>query len=327
MKHKIGSRFPVRTAIAIGVLSAASLSCAYAAPPADAAEAQAREGWRTAIALTEVPGEGCFHASYPSMTWNKIDCVVAPNVPFVPRRSSKQTVGDGDDYAAEVTGLMTEAIGEFPVVKGVTSETDPDGLGANDYSLQLNSNFMSTAACDGATIPADCLAWQQFVYSSGYTEAFMQYWLINYNSVCPAGWYTYENDCYTNSAAVGVPDIAITDLEYFKLEGKAVQGGNDTLKLTTESEAYSTTGSDSVVDLATAWTESEFNVIGDGNGSEADFNTGSEIRIRTYVYNGTTNVPTCAADAGTTGETNNLTLHTCSGKGGAHPYITFVESN
>jgi hypothetical protein len=45
------------------------------------------------------------------------------------------------------------------------------------------------------------------------------------------------------------------------------------------------------------------------------------------VTNGTTNAAICASDAGTTGETNNLNLGSCSGKGGAKPYIKFTESN
>ena len=91
--------------------------------------------------------------------------------------------------------------------------------------------------------------------------------------------------------------------------------------------AYSTTGSDSVVDLATAWTESEFNIIGDGDGSEADFNAGSSITVKVAVTNGTKNAPICAADSGTTGETNNLNLGACTSTGGASPYIEFTESN
>jgi hypothetical protein len=45
------------------------------------------------------------------------------------------------------------------------------------------------------------------------------------------------------------------------------------------------------------------------------------------VWNGTTDVPTCAANAGTTAETTNLNLGSCSGTGGAVPYIEFTESN
>jgi hypothetical protein len=316
-----------QVAIAAGVLGAVSLPCAFA--QVDAAEAQRQESWRESISHTQAPAAGCFHATYPSLTWNETACTVAPAIPYVPHkghRANGQTVGDGNDYAAEVTsGVISETIGSFPTDSDVKTEKGIGG--ANDYSLQLNSNFMNTSVCNGAKVPADCLDWEQFVYSSGSKAAFMQYWLINWDTKCPSGWFTYSTDCYTNSAAVSAPLEAIGKLKTLKLSGTAVNGGIDTLVFTVGTEAYSTTGEDSVVELATAWTESEFNIIGDGGGSEADFNTGASITVKVAVTNGTTNAPTCAADAGTTGETNNLNLGTCTGKGGASPYIEFTESN
>ena len=80
-------------------------------------------------------------------------------------------------------------------------------------------------------------------------------------------------------------------------------------------KAYKTTGEDSVVYLSTGWKESEFNIVGDGGGSEADFNSGSSITVKSAVTNGTTNAPICASNAGTTGETNNLNLGSCTGDG------------
>lgn len=317
-------------AIAAVILSAAlSIANAQAVNHSEAAN---QEIWREAIAQTPVPAEGCFQASYPSLTWSRVECTLAPNVPYRPRTGRiSQTVGDGNDYAAEVTsGLIAKTIGSFPKVKGVTTETGL--LGPNDYSLQLNSNFMSTAACNGAKNPAQCLSWEQFVYSSGYEEAFMQYWLINYNNRCPNGWFSYGGDCYTNSNAVNTPEAAITELKTLKLSGSAEPGtakktGIDTLVFTAEKHAYSTTGPDTVVDLATAWTESEFNIVGDGDGSEATFNSGSSVTVKVAVSNGTRNAPTCASNAGTTAETNNLNLGGCTGTGAATPYIEFVESN
>jgi len=325
MKKMIYLPRTARGAMAAVVLCAASLS--FAGQAADDAEARNQETWREAIVQTEVPGEGCFQASYPSLTWIRTECTVAPAIPYIPRRGvGRLTVGDGHDYAAEVTsGLISKTVGSFPKVTGVKSETGIDG--ANSYSLQLNSNFMNTKTCDGAKNPSECLDWEQFVYSSDYEEAFMQYWLINYNNPCPSGWYSYSNDCYTNSAAVGAPKEVIKKLKTLKLSGSAVAGGTDTLKFGVGTKAYSTTGPDSVVYLATAWEESEFNIFGDGGGSEADFNSGSSINVEVAVTNGTDNAPECAANSGTTGETNNLNLGSCSGTGGAKPYIEFTESN
>jgi len=316
--------------VAASVLTAATISAAFA-QTVNKTEARNQETWRETISRTQTPAPGCFHASYPSLTWAKVDCVTAPNIPYAPRRGViGETVGNGNDYAAEVTsGFINTTVGSFP---GVETRTETGLNGENDYSLQLNSNFMNTSACNGASDPAKCLDWEQFVYSSGYEVAFMQYWLIYWDTTCPSGWFTYtvssDTFCYTNSNAVSVPQVeAIILLRTLKLSGSAVKAGLDTLVLAAEREAFSTTGSDSVVDLATAWTESEFNVIGDGDGSEATFSTPSFIKVKVAVSNRTTNVPTCAADSGTTGETNNLNLGSCSSTGGAVPYIEFTESN
>jgi len=327
MKRKMSVHGVIRIAIAAGVLSAVLISLTVAARAADDAGALAQEAWREAIAHTSVPEAGCFEASYPLLEWNKVECVEAPNIPFLPRtRLGSQTVGNGDDYAAEVSsGVISQTVGTFPKVTGVKSETGV--YGANSYTLQLNSNFMNTATCDGAKDPAECLDWLQYVYSSDYTEGFMQYWLINWNTKCPGGWYSYGGDCYTNSNAVTIPKEAISKLKTIKLSGTAVDGGLDTLVMTVGTKAYSVTGEDSVVYLSTAWTESEFNIVGDGGGSEAYFNTGSSLTVKVAVTNGTKNAAVCASDSGTTGETNNLNLGNCTGKGGAKPYIEFIESN
>jgi len=130
-----------------------------------------------------------------------------------------------------------------------------------------------------------------------------------------------------NSAAVTVPKEPITSLASLKLAGTAVSGGIDTLVFTAGAHAYSTTGKDSVTYLASDWKQAEFNIVGDGGGSKATFNRGSSVTVRVTVAHGSTAAPSCASNAGTTGETNNLTLGSCSGVSGATPYIQFKESN
>ncbi len=183
MKRKMRVYGVIRIAIAAGVLSAALFSMTVAAQAADKAEDLAQRAWREAITQTEVPAAGCFHASYPSMEWNKVECVEAPNIPLRQRTGPvSETVGDGNDYVAKVSsGLISKTIGSFPADKGVKSETG-DGV-ASSYSLQLNSNFMNTATCDGAAHPAKCLDWLQYAYlSDPYRVAFMQYWLISWST-------------------------------------------------------------------------------------------------------------------------------------------------
>jgi hypothetical protein len=288
------------------------------------------QSWRAAITHAPAPGQGCYTATYPLTTWKKVACVAAPNRPFIPRSGggSSLTVGDGNDYAAVTSTLTSNAVGSYPIVKGLTSEEDEGSQ--NNYSIQLNSNFMSDdKACAGAYDPAECLGWLQFVYSSGGTAAFMQYWLIRYTggSVhCPSGWYPYSNDCYTNSSAVYVPLEVVTQLGQMTVSGTAVNGGLDTLVYMDGTTAYQTTGEDSVMYLSEGWTGSEFNIIGDGGGSEAVFNAGTAITVQIALTDGTKDAPTCEPHDGTTGETNNLDLGTCKAKGGKVPQVRFKES-
>jgi hypothetical protein len=319
----------VSALVGLNVAVVGGLLPAFAAPtggvrPDVAAEAQARQSWREVIARNPAHADGCFHASYPSIAWESVACAAGPSRPYLPHRSARtrETTGDGTDFAAQVTGLISQSVGTFPSVTGVTKETDGS---KNDYSIQLNSNFMTTAACNGIS---GCLAWEQFVYSSSEGIAFMQYWLINYGNRCPSGggWMAYEGDCYKNSASVRVPRLAISALDTTKMSGTAVLDGNDTLVFSADGDAYSTNGKDTVTDLATDWTASEFNIIGDGGGSEATFNTGASVTVMLAVTDGSTAAPTCGTNEGTTAETNNLTLGSCKGVAGATPYIEFTES-
>ena len=310
-------------ALAAGILGAVSLPPAFADANSDAVTLM-QDNWREAIARTATPREGCFEAEFPNAAWVETACSVAPDKVYLPRGGIKETTGDGHDYSAQVTsGIMTSGVGSFPTVTGVTSETDG---GKNVYSIQLNSNFMNTAVCSGHS---NCQSWEQFVYSSSEKSAFMQYWLINYGSKCPSGWNSFQGSCYKNSAAVTVPKQPISTLASLKLSGTAVANGTDTLVFTTPTKAYSTTGPDSVVLLATGWKSAEFNLVGDGGGSAAKFNTGSHVTVKLAVTNGTSNAPTCLGptNGGTTGETNNLNLGSCSASGGATPSIQFTESN
>lgn len=317
--------------IAAGILGSACLMASAQAATSDTE--RLHQNWRAAIARTAVPDKGCFTAEYPLTVWKQVACGTAPNIPYLPRSGagSGQTTGDGNDYAAVTATLTSSATGSFPTVKGLTSETD--GGQHNVYSIQLNSNFMSNdQACAGAVTPSKCLGWEQFVYSSSSHEAFMQYWLIHYSGTgvkCPGGWNSFSDDCYKNSNSVSVPQEPVTDLSKISLSGTAVAGGIDTINFTDDAHAFSVTGQDSVMFLAAGWTASEFNIIGDGGGSQANFNAGTKLTVRIDLTDGTTAAPVCQANDGTTGETNNLNLGACKakkGKGVTLPSVQFVES-
>ncbi|MGO9268318.1 MAG: hypothetical protein ACLQBA_26100, partial [Candidatus Binataceae bacterium] len=338
--HGATSRFPAAGPIVIvasllsGLLSSRATWAQLPPPPATAqpspAQSMSQEAWRASMSRAPMPQKGCFKATYPNTAWQQVPCTTAPPAPYPPARGPRSdNVGNGNDFSAQVTGSISSAVGSFDSVTGVTSESgDVDGVAppvANTFSLQLNANTFTTSVCDGAANPSDCSGWQQFVYSNaGF--AFMQYWLLNWGTTCPNGWFSYEHDCYTNSNSVEVPVQTIADLAQLNLTGNAASGGMDTITLSTGSDVYSASGEDSVLNLAAGWQQAEFNIFGDCCGSQAIFNSGSTIVVRTSLDDGTTNAPSCEED-GFTGETNNLNLVApCGPVGGASPAIVFTES-
>jgi len=270
-----------------------------------------REIWRRSMARSRRPKKGCFKATYPETTWREIQCTTPPNRPYPPRKGPRpQTVGNGLDFAGQVTTNTTQAEGSFDSVTGVTSESS--GGTANAYSLQLNTNFFTTSACSGAQTPASCLGWEQFVFSSSASGAFIQYWMINYANPCPATWIPYGSHCYRNAVnSAPVPAQTIASLGQILLDG-AVAGvngnANDQVSLTIGTTIYSAPGDNPFPDLTNGWRISEFNVFGDCCGYDAAFNIGSTIVVRTAVNSGTPATEPVCSQQGFTGETNNLTL-------------------
>lgn len=337
-----------RTAAA-GLLGACWLQPAFAVASTndtlDAAEAQAQAAWRADIARIEVPADGCFQAAYPNLYWEAVACSDGParthSVPHkVKEEGGSDVAGNGHDYAASVNGLISQAVGVFPKVTGVTHEQsvgvpaygDGGVLGPNEYTLQINTNYTgTTAACKSHP---GCVVWQQFIYATNQIEegkaaAFMEYWLISWgSSKCPVGFNSdFAGDCWVNSRAVTIPDLKIATLADVQLSGSVVAGGSDTVTFTNGAHSYSVSVNDAKLDIATVWDQAEFNVVGDGGGSRADFNKGSSLTAGIAVLYGSTAAPTCKKNAGTTGESNNLNLGPCTASGGAVPSIEFTESN
>src|SRR5271170_4979143 len=367
-KVRFGTRSLLHIAAVAGFVSVVPLCSAFAAQTGDEVvdhEAQAREVWRGIMHETSAPSEGCFHASYPSTQWQEVECAEAPGYrSALPKaKNREQTVGNGYDYVLQVPSghLLSSAVGSFPSVTGVKSEKSVGVaafggggiLGTNEYTLQVNTNFYNSAACDGYPW---CLAWQQYVMSTNTpvsltsgqltdkTEVFLEYWLINYGidigfDICPSGFLDGGadaegpgDDCVQNTKATVIADgqLPITDLASLKLSGSAKSGGTDAATVTYGTEAYTATVSDSLTDIASGWTQAEFNVLGNAGGSRADFNTGSSVTVKVAVTDGSTTAPACVSPSeydGTTGETNNLTLGKCTATGGSTPYIQFTESH
>jgi len=310
--------------------------------------------WQRMMRQTPKPAKGCFEASYPETEWREAQCTTAPDIPLLPagrNGSGAETVGNGTDYAALVTGAITSATGEFDSVSGVDTETDSK-QGANAFTLQLNTNNFKSAVCKDASTPANCQAWEQFVFSNGPNggSAYIQYWLLGYGSSCPApavtaatcngkvlttGWCWYApNNCVINGAkASSVPTQEIAALSSLELNGAAGAGStDDSVTMHVGTKMYSAAGDNHFSDLGSLWTSAEFNIFGYGDSSAAQFNLGSTtvatVAVRTEVNDGALAPPQCAP-TGYTGETNNLTLvGTPATESSVDlPSIVFTESN
>jgi hypothetical protein len=286
--------------------------------------------WQAAIGQVPAVGSGCFQASFPALVWHAVKCAKAPEQPFAPAlptttKGAPDTVGNGHDYSATVSGLISKATGTFAGVSSNISEKGKIGNSgpqkANEFSLQLNTQFFSgSPACAKASIPSQCEAWQQFVYATDTNTVFMQYWLIDYNTTCPSGWFTSAGvefiDCYTNSSSTTASGGALTakSLATLSLSGSAKSGGNDAVQLVNGGHATMATGKDTKVDLAPHWTTTEWGVFGDGGGGAADFGASNTLEAVTKLTATSSSAPTCAIK-GFTGETNNLKLAATSALG------------
>jgi hypothetical protein len=298
--------------------------------------------WHKTMLNTPFPkSAGCFQASHPATRWEEVPCGVAPQRPSLSTAKAAAkaaaNVGNTADFSASVLDLISSATGSFPSASGVTSETgtlfganctNPGPPTPNTYSLQLNTNKFGTGSCAGH---AGCRGWHQFIYSNSGI-LFMQYWLINYGAPCPDNTWTAASpgkSCFKNSASTGVPTQPITNLANLQLTGAAASGGSDSITLSTgDGHLYSVTADDSVLDTAPGWDVAEFNVFGDFCSSQANFNAGATIVVRTSVTHANTGAPSCAP-AGFTAETDdvNLVARSCCPSGGASPAITFTETN
>ncbi|GLQ99291.1 hypothetical protein [Dyella mobilis] len=336
-----------------------------------ATDAQARETWSKTMHHTPAPKGGCFKAAYPSTKWVEVQCAPPPKAHNVrPRRIKKEggteavggTASGSNDLVAQApTGhFFSTVVGKFRVVNGVTSETNVQvpaypysGVsGSNEFMLQINTNSDTYSSACGSY--SACVPWVQYLMSTndivsstdtGKSVVFIEYWLFNYGGAgntsgnCPTGFSDIEPDtdgydCEQNGGATVIYDgqIPITDLDQLSMSASATPGGNDEATVIYKGVAYkSATVPDNYTKISSVWNQAEFNVLGNWNGWQAQFNDGTVLVLESDVTDGTTNQPTCQFNAGTTGESNNLnfvpstTSPTCCPYGGSTPSIQFME--
>lgn len=182
----------------------------------------------------------------------------------------------------------------FPSISSGLTESGPIANTppsvSNAYTLQINSNQFTSAACAGSPNP-NCKGWEQFVYENNNVShrAFIQYWLIQYNAACPSSAWTQfgfsggtDIYCYqstsTASLTAGQPVSSFGSLTF----AAAVTSSSDQVTISTGTEAATRVGLNAV-GAAAGWTAAESNVFGDGGnskgGGEAGFGASSVVGL------------------------------------------------
>ena len=320
-----------------GVLLLVSALAGFGPPSAVAAtgSAPSMPAWQQAISKLQVPGQGCFRASYPAIRWQASTCSsVHPKTPQrfggpEPSRQAsggapQQVGGPASDYVAVTTSPTTEADGSFPSVTCTASpgcQVTETGLygnqgtaASNVYSIQLNSNddLPAPPGCSSAADPSACVGWQQFVYDSKLKIIQVQPALIGYENACPGAFNTPDSsgNCYDeNENSANVPLLTPEELssDSVKLVGQA-NSVTDTVKLIVSGQGYAATASDKTVNLAGNWIATQFGVYGDAGGGEAHFSAGTDLKVSVATHSGTTAAPLCLLESSYTAESNNLFL-------------------
>ncbi len=285
-----------------------------------AEELQKREAWR--LQMVHAPREkgACYTATYPDTTWHEVPCKPAPDRRFPPRAGvHSDTVGAGTtDYVAQPANTIALAEGSFDTVStsGVATAGAGSGgsNGANLFSLQLNSDYITTSQCTAALGPK-CRGWVQFVYDNGAQDAYVQYWLLNYDFTaftagCPGAWAPDVGYCVqtapTSSLAFAAQATA-ADLADMTVTGVPGVGVTVTWFGAAPPTAISAPDTGIIPEIGAEWADAEFNVFGDGGAGAAVFSGTTTIKIRTQVDTGINILPTCVLTS-YTGETNNLNL-------------------
>ena len=295
------------------------------APEARPSEKQLRANWRQLMLKTPAPKAGCYTSAFPSTQWQEAPCSSAKARPHPPS-FLQQTAGAGNNPSATVAGSLTSATGSLLHVTGVTQELDPGGQ--NSYSLQLNTNTIQNpppALCGGQP---GCSGWQQFIYENP-GNVFIQYWLVNYPSPCPASPANFSDTwhynpgpggtgCFINGNQTSVPTQALQDLEGMRLTGNTSPSAQSVVFETAADEMYTAKDNGDLLAIGNQWNQAEFNIFGSCCTNQATFNTGSTIVVQIAVNNGTATAPTCP-NAGFTAESNNLNL--------AQPCYGFADPN
>ena len=210
-----------------------------------------------------------------------------------------------------------------------------DRRSANAFSLQLNTQFFTDPpACSGSSpsrLPRLAAVRLRIPLLRPHERSLHAVLADLLRHHLPGGWNKYDTGgyifCYTNSPATAFGSLPANDLGDTTFVGQASSGGNDTVSLANSAGASSASNSDSKLDLASYWNQTEWGVFGDAGGSEANFGTDSTLEAVTTLQGTSSSAPACVAD-GTTGETNNLSFTKTKALGSeSSPTMATKETN
>ncbi len=282
------------------------------------ASTQTVGGWQNQVRQTPTPGSGCFKVSYPSTSWVSVPCGTNPH-PGV-----YYTIGGtSPDWTGSSRSAMTSSVGQ------VTSEStfigeyqEPGGL-SNDFSIQLNTNTYPLTYDGHSTT-----GWEQFIYgvqTPSEGGVMIEYWLLGYNN-------TY--DCTSPFSSDGLGDctyltsptdvsqqgfsqlVLLNQLTSASFYGK-VTSSTDTAEFCFSSTCWARSAGDLVSLDNYNWRISEWNFFGNGGGSEAYFEGPFSLGITVDSY---VKVTVSCYKTTFTGESNNMTLGSCSSSGGQYSF-------
>ncbi len=120
--------------------------------------------------------------------------------------------------------------------------------------------------------------------------------------------------------------LTAANLSTLKLSGSAVSKGNDEVSLVSGTHATDVTNSDSKLDLAPHWNTTEWDVFGDGGGTEAYFGAKTTLEAETTLVTSTGAAPVCKSE-GFTAETNNLKLTSTPAISASSPTMASKQTN
>jgi hypothetical protein len=290
-----------------------------------ASSSMTTSAWQKIMGQTPTPGLGCYDASYPSTNWISQPCS---------NNDTKTIANVGGCGTCDWMGFrtlgnyITNAQGSVTSESTFVSEYDSYSGIQSDFSIQLNSNeFPFTYQGKSTT------GWEQFLYqvaSPTTGNVYITYWLVNYSSVygsCPSGWFNDgSGNCYqksseaTFSCSLCTQGTILSELTSASLSGQ-VSSTADKVTFCFKGACTSSSGGDVISLSSLYWFAAEWNIFGQGGGSQAVFGSPFSLTITTFIYNRIRNT-ICGQDSYTT-ESNNLNLGSCSSSTSS---FTFSES-